>query len=606
MFQLIYEKLKTTAKNEYLFFTALLFSFLINIWQTKIWFLSGEMFFNEAGYRFFFNSYLGIKQVLMVDLNYIALPQRLFSFFCVVFKIPHLYIPYIYSLCAIIMTSFFTSVFTLSRFRSLIKNDYIRCIFSIVFIFVGATDTKSYINFSYYYIIPLSLFSLQFLLNDKIKLSTWVFLLSVFTLSKPFYIIFIPCFVICFFKKNEFREKIWLVLNLGFLVFQVYITKPFLFILGMADKNGESSIIEMSNSFYSSVLPALGIEISSIFFSTSYFDLEGSSNLSVLFYTVFTLLLLHIPLAFNLKKIERYRYIVSINFYLLLLLGSEIAIKYGTVNERIELFDIANKYDLWSIFSKLLVVAVFTNMLFKSCKSSFFKKTLVLFFSGLFFTSAFYDKIKEKFLEVKLTNILSWQNYPPQGTAHLSKYCNYIYLRTAFCNKLRLLTQFRSDSDSDKFLVATPGTKHLVYNSEGYYDSKYIITEHLTEETIPNKYEVLELGMSRSQVLENLKYEIYSNDLMKGNTIVGFFLHLEMGGNYKSKFSVSLHNKGRLEKKHIVRKMDDNENDVVLQFKFSENLRYENLKDLRISFSDEFDGGSIMLNNAIVVEWYGE
>jgi len=407
--------------------------------------------------------------------------------------------------------------------------------------------------------------------------------------------------------KRSFTIKAWITFNLSLLLIQILETSPIYFVA----KEVPSWHQTESSSFLYSSLPhyfkALGLEISSIFFSGNFVNLLNSSNLKVASFTIITIVILCSPAIIPSKRSIKVKYFYCLTFYLLILFGSEFVAKFATSMDsldQIQVNDITHKYDIWSIFSKLFIFAFFINAIFELKNKKVFKFFVFSLSLGIFFTSSLYSSIKNNFFYGNQINIYSWRNYPVQGIPHESKYCNLVYHSVFYCHKLRPLLQNIENNDTFPELKGNGSFLfNLVYNENGFPLGGIEIDENYQEKWIENKYKVEKIAIPYIKPKINENYELFSTIRMKDDDIYGFMVRLNPNQNLNLNLKITLSHGQEVLKSHSAQITKENR-EVFIQFKLENKINYNQIKNLRLSLNQSVP--IPITNNQIAVEWYGE
>lgn len=176
------------------------------------WVLSGEMW-AEMATNYFFNSNSASFMVkfFSTDSGYIPLPQRIFAAIGNYFELSTSVIPYYYTWSAIITTALMVGTFCLSHFRTLVRNDYLRCFTSMAILLLSDFETRTFVNFTYFSIFFIAIINALALVQYEKEVPWWSWIIPIFMISKPSALCILPTMILTAFVSNPRFKKITLV-----------------------------------------------------------------------------------------------------------------------------------------------------------------------------------------------------------------------------------------------------------------------------------------------------------------------------------------------------------------------------------------------------------
>lgn len=190
------------------FFFVLIMYPIIQLIMKPSWMLGGGLF-QEAStnYYFYANSPLWSERLFATDAGYVQLPQRLIALLGTLLRFPDAVIPYYYTWVGTILTGLMGAVFCLPRFRILVRSDALRALTSFILLFGLNFETTTFINFTYFDIIPIALCSALALADDTRDVPKWAWFIPLLFWAKPSVLSGLPMVcAIAFISKPRFQK----------------------------------------------------------------------------------------------------------------------------------------------------------------------------------------------------------------------------------------------------------------------------------------------------------------------------------------------------------------------------------------------------------------
>ncbi|MCG6146783.1 hypothetical protein LFX15_00675 [Leptospira levettii] len=220
--------LGTKNQNFILFFSNFLLSFLIfilrkpdSILNAQLWAEDGQIFLRDEWVTGFPDTFFFLYA------GYIHLVPRFIAFFANLF--PYTFIPLVFNLCAILISAISVSIFSLTKFRYILKSDFLRTIV-IVLLCCSPVGIESFNNITnVHFFLSLGVFLLAIIggeLNgfSYLLISVYV-LLGIF--SAPLAICYAPLFLIrpflCKFDRKRWVYLVLFVIGLGYGILMFYL-----------------------------------------------------------------------------------------------------------------------------------------------------------------------------------------------------------------------------------------------------------------------------------------------------------------------------------------------------------------------------------------------
>lgn len=172
------------------------------------WMLGGGLF-QEASTNYFFyaNSSQWSERLFATDAGYVQLPQRLIALLGTLLYFPDVAIPYYYTWTGTIITGLMGAVFCLPHFKILVKSDSLRILTSFVLLLGLNFETETFINFTYFAIVPIAFCSALALADDTQDVPQWAWFIPLLFWSKPSVLAGLPMVcIIGFVSKPRFRK----------------------------------------------------------------------------------------------------------------------------------------------------------------------------------------------------------------------------------------------------------------------------------------------------------------------------------------------------------------------------------------------------------------
>jgi len=590
-----YINLKKFLKQEYLFLLSFIGFFLFSVFQTYPELFAGDFFLTEAATNYFRHSGNSYKQIFIPDMNYISLPQRLFSWLCYLLgiKFSNLYIANsLFSLCWV---SFFSALINISIYSKILNSKTLRLVTSIFFCLSSTSLNKAYLMFTFYTFIPLYLIFALILIKKEIQIPIHAWLVTPFILTKPHLFSFIPiCIYALIICKNRVT-KAWTFIALSFFTIQVIFTKPFHYLNKILPRwqewQNHASTSELHKSSALFFINASMSEINSLFFGFLSF-INPLYLKSMILFSLSILILLLIFKHLNKKNRK------LLAMALVVMAFSEFINSFGSplqsTVEKTVINDIGTRYDLPSIFMKIFAFSLIIQFLILKSREN--KLFIALVLPLILSVSSLAKSIHSKFFFYGSS--MKIHNFNDDLTGHplQEKYCNYSLDQIFFCNDLRVIIQQRYGNDVEGLSAQEQKDNIMTYvlNKQAYYSDWFR----------ENKYTVLFKG-NKKKTLEQRRYYLSTpQEIDETLMIYGFFLRIEINDsiNQEYKFELTLPAKKSLLKvsrsKHTP--------SVMIKYVFDEPIAYKDLSTNKLSIINKYEFiESPLHNDEILVEWFG-
>lgn len=167
------------------------------------------------------------KSFFTLDFGYLPLWPRIIASFTYLFSLSSKNVTLIYQIFSILFICFSTSYIALKNNAHFIKSDILRFFLSILFSFLLDYELHTFINFSYWGLIPVSFYLLSNFFvgsnNSKSCLKLTMGVLVIITLlSKAMMVSLLPLLIIIFFHNKDKRKYASVLISAVF--FQLIIT----------------------------------------------------------------------------------------------------------------------------------------------------------------------------------------------------------------------------------------------------------------------------------------------------------------------------------------------------------------------------------------------
>jgi hypothetical protein len=191
-------------------------------WVQKSWLTGGEMW-AEAATRYYpaaMQPSLWVR-LFAPEAGYLPVVGRLIAAFVHLIHLPARLIPHIYNLSAVGITAFTLAAFCLPRFRPVVQSDIARFVFAAACLLLLDWQTVTFINFTHVGIIVcagfaiLALLSAHHLVEDAPR---WAWVMTLFLVSKPYYITLLPIFVLAIFVAKPRYRRLMIAWSIAVLV----------------------------------------------------------------------------------------------------------------------------------------------------------------------------------------------------------------------------------------------------------------------------------------------------------------------------------------------------------------------------------------------------
>lgn len=197
------------SKKDYLpFFFVLMVYPILQLAMKPNWMLGGGIY-EEASTNYFLyaNSPLWSEKIFATDSGYVPLPQRLIAVLASLLRFPDISIPYYYTWGVTIITGLMGAIFCLPRFRVLVKSDFLRILTSFIILLGINFDTATFINFTYFDIVPIAFCSALALADKTQDVPKWAWLLPLLFWAKPSVLSGLPMVcMIALISKPRFQK----------------------------------------------------------------------------------------------------------------------------------------------------------------------------------------------------------------------------------------------------------------------------------------------------------------------------------------------------------------------------------------------------------------
>ena len=172
------------------------------------WVTGGEMW-AEMATNYYLNAEAPslLKKLFATDAGYIPIIPRIIALIGNQINLPVKFIPYFYTLAALILSGMMVGCFCLSIFRKIILSDLLRMVIAISVLMVADFETRTFVNFTYFSAFFIAIItSLAF--KDKLEdVPCWAWLIPICVVSKPAVASAIPAMVAAsIFSKTRFRQ----------------------------------------------------------------------------------------------------------------------------------------------------------------------------------------------------------------------------------------------------------------------------------------------------------------------------------------------------------------------------------------------------------------
>ena len=170
----------------YLFTTVVILYAAHQLYMQPNWIMNGEMW-AEMATNYFHNANTQplIKQMIATDAGYIPLPQRIIAAIGNFLGFGSAFIPYFYTITAIVFTSMMVGCFCLKPFRAVIESDLFRFVVCLCILMVADFETRTFINFTYFGTVFICFLVALSIADNKNELPWYAWLIPLLIISKP-------------------------------------------------------------------------------------------------------------------------------------------------------------------------------------------------------------------------------------------------------------------------------------------------------------------------------------------------------------------------------------------------------------------------------------
>lgn len=197
------------------------------VFQPK-WFFSGEMW-AEAATNYFENANAPslFDRIFSTDFGYIPLPQRVLALIGTALRLNAATIPFFYNWGALIISGILVSIFCLSPFRIVLKDDLLRFVVCQAILIVCDFQTKTFISFSYFSgFFIISIIGIALLEPEK-EVPWYAWFIPIFLCSKPAVLSVMPAmFLVGIYARSRFKRVTLISLVFSILqIAQLFVSK---------------------------------------------------------------------------------------------------------------------------------------------------------------------------------------------------------------------------------------------------------------------------------------------------------------------------------------------------------------------------------------------
>jgi hypothetical protein len=137
-----------------------------------------------------------LQRLFATDAGYIPLPQRLIAWSGTQLGLTPSAVAYLYTWSAVVLGALLIATVCLPVFRPVIASDGVRFVLAIALMLVPDYETRTFINFTYFAVIPLAAVTALAAVQRDRDVPGWAWVLPLFMLSKPGVLAVLPAMLL--------------------------------------------------------------------------------------------------------------------------------------------------------------------------------------------------------------------------------------------------------------------------------------------------------------------------------------------------------------------------------------------------------------------------